>query len=413
MAERTKFMKKNRKICFEKLTNSVKYVTGLPMEIRGHLSPKAAPMVLANVIFAMLALLPIATYAGTSSGGGGNAVVCFANHPEIVGELRADKARGGGTIPDEDIPYITSVEILDLYQAKHVRSDEDFSPAPQQIIEMKPGETASSYIDRINDRFSVLAPSTSEILGLGRQALAQKIAAPHGIRPIDDIDGSEIFDTTTCVRTTIIGQYVEGSDNFIRYDSRIFDLPEEVHSSLSKTVSLIHEYMYNFALKNGATASDATRILVGSMISANSTLPDIINETRALSESYFGGASPLSYLDVLTDQIQRDLNSVIQPTDLEKGFFEGEHSFESKCATKARELSEAVSKRYLQIDQAKVLDQADVPIDVLKKIDSSIRASLSIHSVMSDADEDFCSFVLNGLPNDDPQYLDFVVPVSN
>jgi hypothetical protein len=223
---------------------------------------------------------------GAIAGGGGNARVCFDNW-SIPSRIREEKSKGNGWIGDSDISHITSVEILDLYEAHQPIGEIGSEPLVKKLIEAHDSETIKEYTERLLSRFSVLVPALQVRLDWAKLNMKTQKLFPNGLAPIDDVGPGETVNSANCVRMTIIGQYTNGSEEFIGYDPRIFNLPNNIHSTTSKALALIHEYIYfNARHVVAATTSDSARALVGAMINEDQMLLDFLQKYNAVTTGF-------------------------------------------------------------------------------------------------------------------------------
>lgn len=213
---------------------------------------------------------------GPGSGGGGNAVICFS-HPSIVDGIKLSKMNGGGYIEDVHIPFVTSVEMLDLRKIKQPRWV-DGEEQTQEIMTAQEGETEKQFDSRLKARFEKINPLATQLLMRGKSKIVEWRSVPSGIAPVDDVAelaGSEnqirgeVYNTKLCVRATIVYQYLEGTTVYAMYDERIYGLPRNVFDVTNRVASRWHEYFYSLADGYGPSQSQSTQTLVGKLFLKN------------------------------------------------------------------------------------------------------------------------------------------------
>jgi hypothetical protein len=227
----------------------------------------------------LLTMAPsFAAAKGNSSGGGGNAIVCF-DSPDIVKQIKVNKQFGGGYIENGHISHITSVELLDISKAKLALINSDDEIIIPELIEAAPGDTMGSFTKKMEKRLK-LYPGVLNLVEAGKKKVKSVKGVPNGLTPIDDITSGEATKTDYCVRSTIIAQYDEGNETNVLFDLRIFGLSTDIFPVESRAMAFWHEYLYLLARKNGDTSSDLTQTLVGSLLKKDLTV-------RELEESYW------------------------------------------------------------------------------------------------------------------------------
>jgi len=344
------------------------------------------------VALVQAALFTAVSYAGETGTHGGNAIVCF-DDPQIVKDLKQSKKNGDGWLKDEYVKvdpktgksHVTSVEILDLLQAKLPQDVEN--PQPTEVVEMKQGESLRSYVDRIENRFASVLPFIKDVIEKSRATFTEVKPAPNGLTPIDDVGKEEFFDTDLCVRVTIIGQYQNKQKRYLRYDPRLFNHP--MHSALSKAVSLLHEYIYRFTASTGAKNAKSARSLVGVLIRKNITVEEVFREFRYFfPEEGYGSRiswhemplSRLTYANKIAQEILGDFSTTQDfPTSLKvkRKAFESEKSIGDRLAKERAAITPKILKRYLQVWQQKVQSIPNVPVEQLKQLDAFFQSHVS------------------------------------
>jgi len=215
-----------------------------------------------------LSLVLIAQFAfaaeGTSGvGGGGNTVVCFSN-AKIAKDVQANNSQ----VSDDQIPFITKIEILDLWEARKSRGD-DGTIVPQ-IIDLLPDETTNQYVDRIIARVEAVMPEDAKQLKSSANQFLQinTIHEPHGLKKVDDSKESELLKTDRCALVTMAVQEKVGSILTLKIDKRLFF--HKKHSALSRAVTKLHEVFYHRDRSYAQiTDSALTRLKVGVAITAD------------------------------------------------------------------------------------------------------------------------------------------------
>ncbi len=205
-----------------------------------------------------------ATYAGPATSGGGNSVVCFSK-PEIVDQIKNNH----GYLTDEFISSISSIEILDLHEAKFPRGIDRRRP---KVVSAKNGENIESYIKKITNRLNFTIPELGQILRNGTAYFAPDhiIWQPFGLEPVQDSNQVGYIDQSRCVIATLAMQRTVNQQNYLYIDDRLFNHPK--HSLESKAVTLIHEFAYRYAREKGQTDSYNTRLMVASILNNDGTL---------------------------------------------------------------------------------------------------------------------------------------------
>lgn len=179
--------------------------------------------------------------------GGGNAVVCFAKHPEVI-EKYKNEMRDAQTgelqnvlLEAEDIELATSIEPLDLYQARGwVRG----APQNREIIESLDGESVEEYIERIFSRFSFYYPELHKQLVSAQRQIPLKEAwhEGFGLRPEQDFSVVGQIDTSKCLLTSLMVQETIGAAVNLHIDNRLWT--HKALSSLEKGVMYLHEIVH-------------------------------------------------------------------------------------------------------------------------------------------------------------------------
>jgi hypothetical protein len=207
---------------------------------------------------------------GEWGSGGGNAVVCFKKVTEaqgdrtIVRNFPQEVRENGNVISDEQIKYIESIEMFDLYEAKKRRG---LNPNPPKIIQIKDTENAFEYVLRVAERFNKTVPYMEEIIKLTRQVLPENnfILEESAVRYQNDL-GSVVIPNDHCVISTMAVQVNFNQFYKVHIDGRLFNHPK--HSRLSQAVLILHETIYANARARGQKDSGTTRELVKQYITS-------------------------------------------------------------------------------------------------------------------------------------------------
>ncbi|MCR9204525.1 MAG: hypothetical protein NXH75_08115, partial [Halobacteriovoraceae bacterium] len=198
---------------------------------------------------------------GGWASGGGNTVVCFDPNSMDLSLAFQEIKENGGKIPDKYIPFITDIEMYDLYEARLPRGFDQTKP---EIININDNESFSHYTKRIMSRFERSLPSILTTIERGSFLLrGSKVRFFDGpvsqVNDINTVIGD--VDTNSCVISTMAIQR-NINDFFTLYiDARLFNHPN--HSKQSKATLLLHEYIYTQARTKGHRTSAETRELVG------------------------------------------------------------------------------------------------------------------------------------------------------
>lgn len=249
--------------------------------------PQLNKYLVSSLLLGLTLTQTVIAEGGGQSGGGGNAIVCFSN-PSVVKKIRdSKKQNGGGYISNEDIPFITSVEMLDLYLAKQPRTTpyEKYYP---ELVSAHPNESEGQFQERLMNRFNKLVPEIEHTFKDVESKLFTFRGVRNGIAPIDDVNPLEIYDNERCVRATIIAQFKEkNTETSVIYDDRIFQLPISIFNVENRVAGRLHEYAYYIAREVGFSKNikvDATlaQNFVGKLFQKNLTLGELINAYYAL-----------------------------------------------------------------------------------------------------------------------------------
>ena len=230
------------------------------------------------------------------SSGGGNAVVCFDDNA-IPREIRRKDANGNiidGSLLDKYIPHVTSVEILDLYEA---RLRKGFNKKDsKKLIEPHADEDIRDYAKRIIARTQDYLPSLYQELMKTYNELDPREATelPYGMEPVNDYNMIGRINSEYCVIATLVLQAdVESKKKtYLYYDARLWDWAQiskekiqTPHSQWSKDVAYLHEIVYRAARIRGQTDSRNTRELVKLLITQEITSEQLREDAEALGFS--------------------------------------------------------------------------------------------------------------------------------
>lgn len=223
---------------------------------------------------------------------GGNAVVCFSD-PKIAEALTQEGKNVSKTIPDEDLPFITSIEALDLYEAR----TGIYGETSKTTLEMNTGETEEQFVDRVSHRFDGWIDYKSQensdhygqVIRDGKTRINRVVHVdnanmiPSGdISPITKADKGCVY--ATIAKQTNIG-FSEKTELVI--DDRLFLRKQNL--PLSRAVLLLHEYtLASLGTPDGTT--DAVRAVVATFITKTVNLveiADILGESKKHSESFY------------------------------------------------------------------------------------------------------------------------------
>lgn len=229
--------------------------------------------IMAKIIFMFLVVGNSLGSVGTR--GGGNAVVCFSD-PEIPSRIRDYNSPTYGQILNDYIDKISSVEILDLYEAKLRRGFNSYTP---KIIPSNPNKSVHEYIAKIQKRLNYSLVSFNEAIqrSLEKFEDANILWQPHGIQRVDDANFAGEIDTINCVVATLALQVQKNNGLYLHIDERLYNHPK--HSDLSKKVTFLHEVVYQIGMRIGHADSSGTRKMVSNIISygENYTVQKMLN----------------------------------------------------------------------------------------------------------------------------------------
>jgi hypothetical protein len=205
---------------------------------------------------------------GEWGSGGGNALVCFIQEDVQLGNSTLNFKEwiknNDNTIPDALLPFIESIEMYDLYEAKLERG---ISREKTQIIEIGETEDFYAYFDRLGNRFKNRVPGMIEILNNGKALIPDNNIMFYDNPVIYQNDlGSVSIPSRKCIISTMAAQ-VNFNDYYqVHIDKRLFF--HRKHSRMSQATLLLHELVYAEGRESFKhTDSGSTRQIVGQMIS--------------------------------------------------------------------------------------------------------------------------------------------------
>lgn len=231
---------------------------------------------LSSLVF-LLALAPLSAQAGgQSSGGGGNAVVCFKD-AAVAARVRA----ADGMVQDANLDQITSIEMLDLREAKGLRQ---LDATPAEMIPLEAGEKPDEYVERIKNRMMRYVPELSTLIQDGQNQFPAHmirwedlgVYRVHDMGVVSPIPGN-------CAWVTMAVQVGTDDLSQLIIDPRLFN--HRAHSDLSRAVLFLHEYLYVMARKDGEPDAMRVRQVVGHLITRAPGFP--VGDLLTLAKSVF------------------------------------------------------------------------------------------------------------------------------
>ncbi|MGE3608508.1 MAG: hypothetical protein AB7I27_02880 [Bacteriovoracaceae bacterium] len=196
-----------------------------------------------------------ADFGGMDSGGG-QGYVCF-DSAEVAASVRKNQ----GNIEDRYINNITSLESLDLFEARMKRGS--LTPI---LYENILNEDLQTYLANNISRIGKYLPSFANRIIQSQQSFREEniIWAQIGLVPVNDSHVVASYDTSLCTLTTLAIQFKEEALDFLNIDPRLF-----YHSKMtvqSQAILLLHEYIYLVARNQGKTSSRSTRLAISYLI---------------------------------------------------------------------------------------------------------------------------------------------------
>ncbi len=265
----------------------------------------------------------ISAQAEGSGSHGGNGVVCFANKPSIANELmKNSKSKSiSVTIPDEYLNDITSVQVLELYDAESGALGENLTTT----VALKPGETSFDYQKRITARFSSWNPILEENINEGKNMIGNRIMHVRAatLIPVEDIRPMTL-PRSGCVYTNIARQEFIGSAPIKKMviDDRLLDIAKR-EDPRNEAILMIHEYLEAFnTFKLKHEDAEGTIAMVSRMIAQNVDASEMstILTSYGVKDLFLGEkAMPRALFSYLTgaSESSNDFNSLFPYIDFE------------------------------------------------------------------------------------------------
>lgn len=205
---------------------------------------------------------------GEWGSGGGNALVCFEKlitiNDGIITDIITEIKKNNNTIHDKYLPYIKSIEMFDLYEAKKRRGLNSKYP---KIIKIKENEKIYEYIDRLSQRFNNRVSMMNFVVQAGKELIpdTQIIFHEFAVKYQNDL-GNITLPGANCIISTMAAQVNEDNYYVVHIDQRLYDHPK--HLKQSKATLILHELIYATARRYfNHTGSGATRNLIRYYIS--------------------------------------------------------------------------------------------------------------------------------------------------
>ena len=151
---------------------------------------------------------------GEWGSGGGNAIVCFTQTTIGTGDtfinIISEIKKNNNTIADDFLPYIESIEMFDLYDAKRARG---LNPSKPEIVKVRKDEEFFDYATRVANRFTKTNGHMLTVVNEGMRLLPETSFVMHeyGVKYQNDL-GSVVLPSEKCVISTIAAQ--ENSNDF-------------------------------------------------------------------------------------------------------------------------------------------------------------------------------------------------------
>lgn len=247
---------------------------------------------------------------GEWGSGGGNAIVCFKQMTIGTGEtsvnIISEIKKNNNTIADDYLPYIESIEMFDLYDAKKARG---LNPSKPEIVEINNGEEFFSYTNRLAKRFKDSNPHMETIIRRAQNLLPETSFVMHeyGVKYQNDL-GSVVLPSEKCVISTMAAQ-VNSNDYYEAHiDKRLFFHPK--HSKQSQATLVLHELIYAYARSFGQKDSSSTRSLVRFYLTYHKTINEK-STMKALNSLRFNNYENTDGTDIQTKEYLLYRNSRI------------------------------------------------------------------------------------------------------
>ncbi len=259
----------------------------------------------------IVSLTQFAGAAGNEGGGGGNGLVCF-NDPAIAARIRQRNSEDkiiNGAIQNADIKSITSIEILDLVEARHPRGITN-REVPELILP-KENESNHHYVQRVINRIKDLEPRLWEKFNksLNDFLVLPADAHPDGLEPVDDYNLIGRYDSANCVIATIAMHIMSENNVKLHVDERLMYNP--LHSLNSRYITFLHEVVYK-ALRSSYFHKDSqgARAIVAALIRKDITFQQWDAERNLAGVNSTGGKPFEVVYDALKSMIAEFLTDI-------------------------------------------------------------------------------------------------------
>ncbi len=257
-------------------------------------------------LLTFLLLLANLALAGQGGGNGGNALVCF-DDPAIPAEIletalvtEEDMNQDGEVIrtrkkedidkrriPNKYLKNITSIEMLDLIEAKNRQYQIGNSAGYDELILPTDNEKPYDYVIRIAKRFEKTLPRLSEYIMRSLKSTNGNIYnwglnnQSEGIVQVFDFGRKFYnFNTQNCLISTVLVNSIYSGITVINVDERLFHHPQ--HSNQSRGVGLLHEILYVWLKRNMEHEnSSLTSLLLAELISSQTSRMSLIKALNA------------------------------------------------------------------------------------------------------------------------------------
>lgn len=205
---------------------------------------------------------------GEWGSGGGNSLVCFTdrfveyrgNQVDIIQNIKENN----NVLEDDHLPFISSIEFFDLYEAKKPRGFDSVKP---EILGIEDGESYYDYFDRLGERFDKSVYRLTDIVKEAKALIpdSQFVFHDSAVEYQNDL-GSVTLPSKKCMIITMAAQVNYNGFYEVHIDQRLFNHPK--HSRQSKATLILHELVYAIGRKfYQHTDSGSTRNLIRYYIS--------------------------------------------------------------------------------------------------------------------------------------------------
>lgn len=182
----------------------------------------------------------------------------------------------------DDQSQITSIELLDLHEARFPMGGIDTTPGKMDLIEPLPEESSEDYAERLLSRLDLQFPGLAKTLHAPSvPPTSQFRHQPDGTRWVDDTNIRGNIDKKLCRLANLATQSREGT-GVVRVDinGRLVFHPKM--SSWGKKLIYAHEKIYRIA-RDHFYHRDArgTRELLGALLDRNLTLDSLLGVLNA------------------------------------------------------------------------------------------------------------------------------------